>query len=131
MKSRTCQTCGAVFDRHDLVPFFFMRPGNTLNCLHCLDFNYLTPCKTPAYWVVFCCSAAIGLFIFSLFLNILGFMGLRLDNIGIVGIIVGTAFCIAGLILSVWIARFVLKIWNWRNGNLTLDDAQQSILDLG
>lgn len=61
----------------------------------------------------------------------LGFMGLRPDNVGIIGITFVVAFCIVGILLGAWIARFILKIWNWRNGDLTLDDSKQSILDLG
>ena len=131
MKSRSCQTCGAAFDRYDLVPFFFMRLGNTINCLRCVDLNYLIPNKNAAYRIVFCITAAFGLFIFSLAFKLLGFMGLHLGNIGIVGIIVGTALCIAGAIIGAGVSRFILKMWNWRNGELTLDDAQQSILDFG
>ena len=129
MKLRTCQNCGAEFDRHDSTPFMFVRAGNTINCLHCLDLNYLIPQKNSGYWVVFCVALIIGFLTFSLFLAILSFMGIRLDNIGIVSAIVGTGFCIAGILVSIWVSRFILKLWNWRNGLLTLDDQYQSILD--
>ena len=107
----------------------FVRAGNTINCLHCLDLNYLIPQKNSVYWAIFCVALIIGFLTFSLFLAMLSFMGIRLDNIGIVSAIVGTGFCIAGSIISIWVSRFILKLWNWRNGVLTLDDQYQSILD--
>ena len=131
MKRRSCQNCRASFDRHDLVPFIVMRPGNTLNCLHCLDLNYLVPNRTTAYWIVFSFASALGLFLMSLVFDLLGFMGFRLNRMGIVSTIVAMVFIIAGLILSLWFSRFILKLWNWKNGTLTLDDNRQSVLDLG
>jgi len=134
MKTRFCQNCDAPFDRHDLMPFVFMRPGNTINCLSCLDLNYLIPKKTMAYWFFFCFASAMGLVIFGSVYYLLGFMGIRLGNFGyglagIVRAIVAVIFLIFGIISGVFFARFVLKLWNWKNGNLTLDDNAQSILD--
>ncbi len=128
MTLRTCQNCTEPFDRHDLIPFLFMRAGNTVNCIHCLDRNYLIPKKTAGYWGMFCVATAFGLFIFSLVFDLMRFMGLRP---GIMGAIFATIFIGVGIIVSVALARFVLKLWNWRNGELTLDDHKQSILDFG
>lgn len=61
----------------------------------------------------------------------LGFMGVGLYSFGIVASIVTTIFLITGIIVSLVLGRFILKIWNWQYGDLTLDDKRQSILDFG
>jgi len=129
MKSRTCQNCGEPFDRHDLIPFLSIRLGNTINCVRCMDLNYLVPHRNPAYWLVFCVSSAFALFTFSLFLDVLRALGLALFSI--FGVMLATIICMVGLLVSLWVSRLLLKLWNWRNGNLTLDDNEQSVLDFG
>lgn len=130
MISRTCQNCDAAFDRHDVLPFIFMRTGNTINCLHCLDLNYLIPTKTPAYYIVLFSSTVFGLFVFSLAFKLLGFMGIRPDKLGIIGTIFSIPFILFAAIISFMLARFILKLWNFFFGQLSLDDNQQSFLDL-
>lgn len=84
-----------------------------------------------AYRGMFGVSVICGAIVLYSVFAILGFMGIGLYSFGIVASIVTTIFLITGIIVSLALSRFILKIWNWQYGELTLDDEKQSILDFG
>ena len=68
----------------------------------------------------------------------LDFMGIPISKFnfrgGLLGIVSGMViviFLLGGILTASWVARFILKVWNWNFGQLSLDDRKQSILDFG
>jgi len=65
-RQKSCPHCGNIYESPEILPFFFLSPGNTITCLRCTKRSFLVPKKGVQRWIMLAVATVVWFIGFAL-----------------------------------------------------------------
>ena len=122
MRSQVCQHCFETFNHNAAFRSLFLKNRHTIKCGDCQSEHHLGHFNRLRYWIVFCIAFIPSIIIFfSPFLMLtLSVLWLPTTVPAAILAVLFIASFFLSYLLGARVHRFLLNLWNWHYGYLTL-----------